>query len=202
MTSPVWWARWLSCAEFDKPVGERSLFVDCGAVIHDPHCQRHDAGVHPREIGEQYSVGADMSGFGADDGERGVDQFGGTRVVAGTRVGHNTRRRPRADGLRRFGIAAQTGRVGGIPTGVAADPATGAVGEGAARAVVGADEQAVDAAQLDGLGLAEVPPARDLCRVPGSSAAMADTGPILVVHPSRWPRSHDTPSSAVVPRRQ
>ncbi|MGQ0719570.1 MAG: hypothetical protein ACT4NP_20090 [Pseudonocardiales bacterium] len=46
-------------AEFDEPIGEGSLFVEGGAVVHDSHCQWHDVGVHPRELCEQLSVGAD-----------------------------------------------------------------------------------------------------------------------------------------------
>lgn len=90
----------------------------------------------------------------------------GTRVAEGS-GGRCVRRHPRTDGLRRFGIAAQTGRVRGSPSGVTANPATGAVGEGAASAVADADEQAVGAAQLDGLGSAGMPPARGRYCVPG-----------------------------------
>jgi hypothetical protein len=79
-------------AEFDEPVGERSLFVESGVVIDDPHGQRHDVG-----------------------------------------------------------IAAQTSRVADAPTGVAANPATGVVGKGAAGAAAGTDERAVGAAQLDSM---------------------------------------------------
>jgi hypothetical protein len=39
-------------SEFDEPIGERSLFVEGGAVVHDPHCQWHNVGVHPCEFGE------------------------------------------------------------------------------------------------------------------------------------------------------
>jgi hypothetical protein len=46
-------------AEFHEPIGERSLFVGGGAAVHDPHCQWRDVGVHSREFGEQFSVGAD-----------------------------------------------------------------------------------------------------------------------------------------------
>ncbi len=46
-------------SEFDAPIGERSLFGERGAVVHDPHCQWHDVGVHSREVSQQFSVGAD-----------------------------------------------------------------------------------------------------------------------------------------------
>lgn len=46
-------------AEFDEPIGECSLFVEGGAVVHDPHRQRHDVGIEPGEVCQQLAVGAD-----------------------------------------------------------------------------------------------------------------------------------------------
>lgn len=58
--------------------------------------------------------------------------------------------------------------------GVAANPAAGAVGDGAASAVVDADEHPVGAVQLDGLRSAEMPLARDGRRVPGPPVTVPD----------------------------
>lgn len=45
--------------EFDESGGERSLLVEGGAVIDDPHRQRHDVRVESGEVCQQYSIGAD-----------------------------------------------------------------------------------------------------------------------------------------------
>ncbi|MPZ65689.1 MAG: hypothetical protein GEU83_09300 [Pseudonocardiaceae bacterium] len=84
----------------------------------------------------------------------------GTRVAAGAGVSDYARHHPRADGLRRSGVAAQTGRVGGVSAGVAVSPAAGVVGDRAAGAVAGAGQHPAVAVQLHGLRAARMPPVR------------------------------------------
>ena len=97
----------------------------------------------------------------------------GTRVAAGSVTRRRCRHHPRTDGPRRFGVAAQPGRVTVSP-GVAVAPRAGAVGDCPAGAVVGAVQHPALTVQLHCLRPAHMPAIRDRHDIPRHAAAVPD----------------------------
>ena len=97
----------------------------------------------------------------------------GTRVAAGSVTRRRCRHHSRTDGLRRFEVAAQPGRVTVSP-GVAVAPRAGAVGDCPAGAVVGAVQHPALTVQLHCLRPAHMPAIRDRHDIPRHAAAVPD----------------------------
>ena len=162
------------------PTWPESLSVQVSDTRHD--AQRRCRGEGSGRIARK--VRAAATAFGGQDHRYGDGMIRrsprscracpvGTRVAAGSVTRRRCRHHPRTDGPRRFGVAAQPGRVTVSP-GVAVAPRAGAVGDRAAGAVVGAVQHPALTVQLHRLRPAPMPAVRDRRDIPRHAAAVPD----------------------------